>query len=278
MNEEEKNNLLMNIQMFSEEVEKAANEGVEDTPNTEIADSEEPVTFTDGSPENSQEPKENKTKVKDTTKAFSERLKRERKNIEKEYADKKLNEMNQVAISRGFKDWKELESFSNKERLEAMGIKNTDDFENYVAELVSKNPLIEEARKIVESQRQKEEEALITDAINQINVMDPDIKSVEDLVKLENYDEFYDLIKKGYSIPDAYKVVAFDKITARKVDNATQNAITNANSKNHMKNISGSKSTEVVIPQEILETYHKNMPNMSDKEIREHYSKFLGGK
>lgn len=276
MNKEELRKLRMNIQLFAEEADNADADNATDATDAGSDDNEN-VTFTDGDVNNESSETSNASK-KDNTKAFSERLKREKLKIEKEFADKKQAEMDQIAISRGFKNWKELETYSQKERLEAMGIQNTDDFNKYVEEIVAKSPIIEEAKRILESQKQKEEQVMITDAISQISAVDPDIKSLDDLIKLENYDEFYGLVEKGYSIPDAYKIVAFDKITARKVDSATENVITNANSKNHMKPLSGGKSREISVPQDILATYRKNMPNMSEQEIREHYSKFVGGK
>lgn len=276
MNKEELSKLRMNIQLFAEEADNADADNATDATDAGSDDNEN-VTFTDGDAGNESSDASSASK-KDNTKAFSERLKREKLKIEKEFADKKQAEMDQIAISRGFKNWKELETYSQKERLEAMGIQNTDDFNKYVEEIVAKSPIIEEAKRILESQKQKEEQAMITDAISQISAVDPDIKSLDDLIKLENYDEFYGLVEKGYSIPDAYKIVAFDKITARKVDSATENVITNANSKNHMKPLSGGKSREISVPQDILATYRKNMPNMSEQEIREHYSKFVGGK
>lgn len=274
MNKEELRKLRMNIQLFAEEADNADNES---DATDAGSDDNENITFTDGDAGNESSDALNTSK-KDNTKAFSERLKREKLKIEKEFANKKQAEMDQIAISRGFKNWKELETYSQKERLEAMGIQNTEDFNKYVEEIVAKSPIIEEARRVLESQKQKEEQAMITEAISQISAVDPDIKSLDDLIKLDNYDEFYGLVEKGYSIPDAYKIVAFDKITARKVDSATENVITNANSKNHMKPISGGKSREISVPQEVLATYRKNMPHMSEQEIREHYSKFVGGK
>ena len=269
--------MKLNIQMFAEEAANATDEVTETlSVDADNANGEnDNLTFKEPEVENTQPTTDSK---KDTTKAFSDRLKKERAKIEQEYAKKQQDSMDKIAISRGFKNWKELEAYSNKDRLEAMGIQNPEDFNSYVEEIVAKSPIIEEAKKILDSQRQKEEEQLVTDAINEINKLDPEIKSLDDLTKLENYDEFYGLIQKGYSIPDAYKIVAFDKITTRRINNARQDVITNIDSKNHMKPLSGTKSKEIHVPQDVLDSYHKNIPSMTDQEIREHYSKFIGGK
>ena len=177
--------LRMNIQMFAEEAANATDEVTETlSVDADNANGEnDNLTFKEQEVENTQPTTDSK---KDTTKAFSDRLKKERAKIEQEYAKKQQDSMDKIAISRGFKNWKELEAYSNKDRLEAMGIQNPEDFNSYVEEIVAKSPIIEEAKKILDSQRQKEEEQLITDAINEINKLDPEIKSLDDLTKLEN--------------------------------------------------------------------------------------------
>lgn len=272
MSNEILNKLRFNIQLFADEADNADVE----TSDATDAGSDAVVTFTDGA--NIDTPvNDNKPDIKDTTKAFSERLKRERLKIEQELNKKKQDEMDRIAISRGFKNWNDLEAFSQEDRLKAMGIQNPEDFNSYVEEVVAKSPIIVEAKQILENKKQQEQEQMITNAINEINKFDPDIKSLDDLTKIDKYDEFYSLVNKGYSLPDAYKVIAFDKITSIKVNNAKQETIANIDSKKHFVPLSGGASKDVVVPPEILATYHKNMPNMSEKEIKEHYSKFIGG-
>ena len=234
------------------------------------ANDNEKVEFTDGAP------KKEETS-KDTTKAFSNRLKKEREKIEKEYAEKKQKELDEIAVSRGFKDWNELSDYSNQEKLEQIGIKDPKVFNEYVSDLVSKNPSVIEAQRIIESAKEKEQEELIKSAISEINSFDPDIKSVEDLFKMPNYDEYYDLVGKGYSLTDAYKIVAFDKITNNKAASAAQVVKNNIDSKGHMKSMTGNATTEVIVPEDVLAMYHKNLPNMSEQEIKDHYKKYIGG-
>ena len=233
------------------------------------ADDNEKVEFTDGTP------------VKDdkraATKAFSNRLKEERAKIEKEYAEKKQKELDDIAISRGFKDWNELSDYSNQEKLEQIGIKDTKVFNEYVSDLISNNPSVIEAQKIIESAKEKEQEEIIKTAISEINAVDSDIKSVDDLLNMPNYDAYYDLVSKGYSLTDAYKIVAFDKITSHKAASAAQVVKNNIESKGHMKSMTGGQPNDVIVPDDVLAMYHKNLPQMSEQEIKDHYKKYLGG-
>ena len=267
--------LKFNIQLFAEEAANADADNATDTDNADGNDDGETPVFTDGA-SNANET-DNEPTVKDNTKAFSERLKKERLKIEQEYAKKKQEDLDKIAVSRGFKDWKELDTYSQKERLEAMGIQRPEDFNAYVEDLVAKSPVLEQARQILERQKQEEQQKMVTEAINEINKYDSDIKSLDDLTKSPYYDAFYGLMDKGYTIADAYKIAAFDKITSMKVNSAKQTVINNIDSKNHFKPIHGAKSKEASVPEEVLATYRKNMPNMSDAEIKEHYNKFVGG-
>ena len=262
--------------MDDEKLAANAGAGTEvDTTNTETAtevvdaDNDEKVEFTDGTP------------VKDdkraATKAFSNRLKEERAKIEKEYAEKKQKELDAIAVSRGFKDWNELNDYNDRDTLEQLGIKDPDKFNSYVDNLVSKNPSVIEAQKIIESNKEREQEEIIKTAISEINAFDSDIKSVDDLLNMPNYDAYYDLVSKGYSLTDAYKIVAFDKITSNKAASAAQVVKNNIESKGHMKSMTGNATNDVVVPEDGLAMYHKNLPNMTEQEIKDHYKKYLGG-
>lgn len=251
---------------------KAAN--TNDSVSADNADSET-VEFTDGL--NVQEQTNQNDNLIDKTKAFSERLKREKAKLEAEYENRKNEDLNKVAVSRGFKDWKELSEYSKNDTLKELGIQDPDKFNQYVNNAIAENPIVVEAQRIINAQKAKDQEELLANAIKEINKLDSDIKTVDDLTKIDKYDEFYGLVEKGYSLPDAYKVIAFDKITSNKAAAAAQSVITNTNSKEHFKPMQGGKSKDVVVPPEILEGYKKNMPDMTEQEIREHYMKYVGG-
>jgi hypothetical protein len=262
--------------MDEEKMAANAVTGIEaDTTNAETvtdvdnADDNEKVVFTDGTPA--------KDDKRAATKAFSNRLKEERAKIEKEYAEKKQKELDAIAVSRGFKDWNELSDYSNQEKLEQIGIKDTKVFNEYVSDLISNNPSVIEAQKIIESAKEKEQEEIIKTAISEINAVDSDIKSVDDLLNMPNYDAYYDLVSKGYSLTDAYKIVAFDKITSHKAASAAQVVKNNIESKGHMKSMTGGQPNDVIVPDDVLAMYHKNLPQMSEQEIKDHYKKYLGG-
>lgn len=269
--------MKLNIQLFADTAENNSDEdpNKDASVNSDNAGAEE-EEFTDGTPNAGSEEKKTDDK-KINTKAFSERLKREQQRIEKESETKRLAELDKIAVSKGYKNWKELEQSGRKEKLERIGIEDADTFNSLVDDAVSNNPIVLEAKRVIESQKEREQKAALDTAITEINKLDSDISSVDDLLALENYDEFYGLVEQGYSLPNAYKIIAFDKITSKKVASATQNVITNVNSKGHMKTLRGEQTKEIIVPDEVLASYRKNNPYMSEDEIRKHYSKFVGG-
>lgn len=263
----------LNIQLFADTAANAPEDI--DTGDTDNANGEE-LNFTDGAPTQTEgTPVVDEKKI--TTKAFSKRLKREKQNIIKEFEMKKQQELDDIAVKRGFKNWNDLVEFDKREKLETIGIEDPETFNSLINDAVENNPIVLEAKKIIEVQKEREQKAALDAAINEISAIDPDIKSVNDLIALDNYDEFYSLVEKGYSLPDAYKIFAFDKLTAKKASSAAQTVLNNINSKGHITTVKGGQTKEIVVPDDVLAAYKKNMPNMSEDEIRKHYAKFIGG-
>lgn len=272
------NNMELDIQLFADTADNDSDKNIKEdiSVNIDNAGDDETLNFIDGNSD--AEPtviKEDDKKI--STKAFSERLKREKEIIQKESEKIRLAELDKIAVAKGYKDWKDLEQFDKKEKLERLGIEDADTFNSIIDDAVANNPVVLEAKKVIESQKEREQKAILDSAIMEISEIDSDIKSVNDLIALDNYDEFYGLVERGYSLPDAYKIIAFDKIANKKAASAAQNVITNINSKGHMKTTKGEQTKEVNVPDEVLASYRKNNPDMTEDEIRKHYSKFIGG-
>lgn len=269
--------LKLNIQRFADTADNDSEElETNSAVNTENAGGDEKLDFVDGSPSTTTITTDDNDK-KISTKAFSERLKREKLKLQKDAEDKKKADLDNIAVSKGFKNWKDFEQSNRKEKLEKIGIEDEETFTSLIDDAVTNNPIVLEAQRVIEAQREREQKAVLDSAINEISAIDPDIKSLNDLLALDNYNEFYDLVERGYALPDAYKIISFDKLSNKKAASAAQTVINNVNSKGHITTTKGTQTKEVTVPDEILAEYRKNNPNMSEDEIRKHYSKFIGG-
>lgn len=208
------------------------------------------------------------------TQSFSRRLKQETQKIQ-EASKAKLDG---IAKSKGFENWEALEKASEEEQLTQLGIEDKDTFEKFLNEKIENNPVVVEAKKIIEEQKNTEISKILNSEIEEISKLDPTIKSLDDLAKIPEYEDLMDkAVNRGYSLSDAFRVVAFNRITSKVVADSKEAAISNINSKSHMKTSSGSGSDEVYVPADIMATYKKNCPEMSEEAIAKDYNKFLKG-
>lgn len=79
----------------------------------------------------------------------------------------------------------------------------------------------------------------------------------------------------GLSAADAYAATHISQIKAEAERAAETRARARAGSKAHLVRSEGSQSTLCEVPKGVYEKYKRLMPNVSDREIREHYNRSL---
>lgn len=197
----------------------------------------------------------------DETKAFSERLKKERVKLEKEFQEKTQRELNAVAKGQGFEDWQELQNYREKQQIESLGVTDEEQFKQYVETLIENDPRVKSAAELSAIAAKEAIEKQVQADLDEIMRLNPDVKSIDDLMKLPNYEALYEKVNNNYTLLDAYKLtheVAYD-------------------TRSHMTSNKGGKGQQIFVPDDIYATYKKNFPAMTDAEIRESFKKY-GGK
>lgn len=124
---------------------------------------------------------------------------------------------------------------------------------------------MEHERKMAEGQRQLNEQ------LEEISKLDPSIKSVEDLMTMENFPAFDALVRNGTDLVSAYKAVNYDKAKAATAKAATQAAINSARGKSHLAPVGGGKADDSGLTDSDMEEW-KHF-GFSAKEAREYYKK-----
>lgn len=280
--------LPLDIQLFAEDADdSAANEVVEDEEVEETTDdidaddveTEESVESEEASDTDDSDADEEsgKKSTKDKTKEYSERLKKDREAIRKEIEDEQNERLERIARSRGFDSWEELEEYSRNQELEDLGVSDKDAFNNYINNVISNNPEILKAKKIIAEQERRDSERRLEEDVKEISKLDGSIKTVTDLINHPSYANIVERVKNGASVLDAYKLENFDALTGRATDAAVQHVYNNINNKSHMKGVTGSGTTDIVVPDDVYKTYKKNMPNWTDEQIKKHYAKEMKG-
>lgn len=152
-----------------------------------------------------------------------------------------------------------------------------------IDKLISEHPAVKRAEEITaklgEEEYRAQEEAIqksIEADIKAIGELDPEIKSLEDLANVDKDGEILGLVKRGYSLKDAYMVKNFDKISARQDAAARQRALNDINSKGHLNKSTGAgKAAMVDVPDDVREATLFLNPDATEEEIVRGYNKYL---
>ncbi len=120
-----------------------------------------------------------------------------------------------------------------------------------------------------------EERRLAIEAeFRKINALDPSVKSFDDLMLMENAEEFAEKVRKGYSLSDAFIITNGKKLSERLKNHAVRAALSRLGAKQHLVSTSSFNSDGAVdVPAETYSLYKTLYPDISDKEIRKHYKK-----
>ena len=114
----------------------------------------------------------------------------------------------------------------------------------------------------------------IANEIVMIGKYDKNIKTMRDLPKMQNFDKFCDLVKRGNSFIDAYRIANFDAISRSVLEDNAFAERQKALGKLHMQKLEGRGDILCGVPKDILDKYKSLMPGVSYGEIQRHYSDY----
>lgn len=131
------------------------------------------------------------------------------------------------------------------------------------------------AEAAAEQARQQQARLKVDEELKEIGALDPSIKELKDIAKLETYPKFYELVKKGNSLVDAFKLANYDALTSSTAAASRQAAINAAQSKRHLSQTAQRGAGAVTVPSEVKEAYRAFNPGATEAEIQQHYNKYL---
>lgn len=146
---------------------------------------------------------------------------------------------------------------------------------------ISENPMVRQAQELL---RKQEETARAAEAaaaqarveaeLLEIQKLDPEVKSVEDLLHMPTARAFYELVQRGNSFLDAFRLANYDRLTARAAEAARQQAQNLSRSKEHLKATAQRGGGAVSVPPEELRLFREMNPGASEAEIQAYYNKY----
>lgn len=123
--------------------------------------------------------------------------------------------------------------------------------------------------------REQEAKARVDEQLRQIQAIDPTVKELGDLAKLDTYPKLYDMVKRGYSILDAYRLANYDTLTQRAAEASRKAAINSVQSKQHLKATESRGGGAIPVPDSVLEEYRVLNPGATKEEIQKHYQSYM---
>lgn len=132
-----------------------------------------------------------------------------------------------------------------------------------------------EAEAAARQAREQEAKARVDEQLRQIRAIDPTVKELGDLAKLDTYPKLYDMVKRGYSILDAYRLANYDTLTQRAAEASRKAAINSVQSKQHLKATESRGGGAIPVPDSVLEEYRVLNPGATKEEIQKHYQSYM---
>lgn len=139
---------------------------------------------------------------------------------------------------------------------------------------IAHNPTVQQANQIIQKAQQQEGERALQAAVAEIGKLDSNIKSVQDLFKMDTFRQFDDLVHAGYSLVHAYQIANYDNLMSKRSEAAKQATLNSVNGKGHLSPTRGGAGDSTVIPQDTLNMYRRMFPDKDDNWILGQYKQF----
>lgn len=123
--------------------------------------------------------------------------------------------------------------------------------------------------------REQQAKLKVEEQLKEITALDPTIQDLKDLAKMETYPKFYELVKRGNTLTDAFKLANYDALTGRAAAASRQAAINSAQGKQHLSTTTQRGAGAVSVPADIKAEYLAFNPDATDAEIQQHYNRYM---
>lgn len=135
----------------------------------------------------------------------------------------------------------------------------------------------EEMEKAVREAREAAARVKVDEQLREISAIDPDVKSLADLAKMLTFPRFYELVRRGNTLTDAFRLANFDALAQRAAAGARQAAVNSARSREHLAETKTRGGSAVSVPADVREQYMLFNPDATEEEIQKHYQKYHKG-
>lgn len=143
--------------------------------------------------------------------------------------------------------------------------KEFEEFKNSLPEVV-------EARETLATAKRERANARLLEEVKLISAFDPDVKTIEDIASSPAFEEVHALVRRGYDLSHAWKIVNEEALREKTSSISKQAAINSYNGKSHLTPTSSRGEGAVPVPSDVRDLYRAFNPDVSDAEITRHYN------
>lgn len=123
--------------------------------------------------------------------------------------------------------------------------------------------------------REQQAKLKVEEQLKEISALAPSIQELKDLAKMETYPKFYELVKRGNTLTDAFKLANYEALTGRAAAASRQAAINSAQGKQHLSPTTQRGAGAVSVPADVKAEYLAFNPDATDAEIQQHYNRYV---
>lgn len=132
----------------------------------------------------------------------------------------------------------------------------------------------EEANQATQQANRARYAANLQQEIALIQKVDPSVKSMDDIVRMETGPEFARLLRTGLTPSEAFRLANFESIRERDKNAAEQAARNAAAGKKHLQSSLAQGKEPLSAPEDWKENVRKLNPNMTDEQLESYYRKY----
>lgn len=181
-----------------------------------------------------------------------------------------------ITTKEEYEAYRQRYNAERKDRVLKKSGMSDEEFDAFVSDLPEVKAA-REAKAAAERAQQEANEAQarvkVDEQLREIGKLNPNIRELKDLAAMETYPKFYELVKRGNTLVDAYRLANFESLTNSAAQATRQAAINSVQSKQHMGATRERGTGAVSVPADVKEMYRALNPGATDAEIQSHYNR-----
>ena len=147
------------------------------------------------------------------------------------------------------------------------------EFVQNLPEVAEANRARQQANQAMQMARRERAKQAIEADVAAISQMDPNIRTLEDLSKTQEFAAIQKRVQGGMTLLDAYRLETWDKQMRARNAAAEQAAVNKQKSKDHLRKTTERGKGDEPVPSDVLQMYRDMMPGITDAEIRKHWNR-----